>query len=161
VGITSTAVEKVVAEADTNRARPNDVVRWLEHILLVVERDRLQYKWNFGAAGITSYLFQDLSSDTIYVDAGLNTLLSFSWLLVPKHSNLSLSLSHDHRQGRQDIKSGQAKTKAARFCLQTDSALVAVFLIPLRSRLGRSLPMFPPIEAEILRRNTVHTGAAI
>jgi hypothetical protein len=32
------------------------------------------------------------------------------------------------------------KTKAARFCLQTDSALVAVLLTPPRSRLGRSLP---------------------
>jgi hypothetical protein len=64
VGITSTAVEKVVAEVDTDRARPNDVLRWLEHILLVVERDRLQYKWNFGVAGIISYLFEHVCHRT-------------------------------------------------------------------------------------------------
>jgi hypothetical protein len=79
VGITSTAVEKVVAEVDTDRARPNDVLRWLEYILLVVERDRLQYKWNFGAAGIISYLFSDNCYYTVSVGTEHPNIRNFAF----------------------------------------------------------------------------------
>jgi hypothetical protein len=147
-------IEKVDVRADTDAARAKDVLEWPKYICFVVDDDRLQYGCDLDAAGFR-ILPQPNSPHRRCFNCSVGCLLlGFVCQSIGGNIPPKIVFKADKMSSRD-----RPKNQGGSILLQTDSALVAGLLTPPRSRLDAASPMFPPIEAERLRRNC--TAAAV